>query len=214
MSIQNFSFRLPSIQKIICSIPVILVTLYFLPPIGVILTIIRLFVFGTYHYHRVPAIILVVALLCLAPRGYELLQTNFSDNIPVFQPFIDFRAHPLYAKLTDYGRWTSVFAIIMLILSIALKRVVEAASSFFRSVNKASQTYSKDNDEYSKKLPRNGDEIKEKYNATSKKETVSEYDQTIPHVIKCPNCGKPNHVIGTVGKCKSCREVIEWQPKK
>ena len=212
MSIQNFSFRLPSIQKIVFSLPVIFAALYFVPPIGIVLTIARLFVFGTYHYHRVPAAILIVALLCLIPRGYELLQNNFGDSVPVFQPFIDFRAHPFYAKLTDYGRWTAIFSLITLVLSILLRRFIEATSSFFKSIQRASDAATKLKAENNKPLPRNGDEIKEKYNNTSKKAT--ENDQKTPHIVKCPNCGKINHVLGTVGKCKACRNLIEWQPKK
>lgn len=212
MSIQNFSFRLPSIQKIIFSLPVIFVTLYFVPPIGVILTIARLFVFGTYRYHRVPAVILIVALLCLIPRGYELLQNNFGGSIPTIQPLIDFRAHPLYAKLTDYGRWTAVFSLIALVLSMLLRRLVESTSSFFRSIQRASNAATSLKDEDSKPLPRNGDEIKAKYSNAGKK--IDENDQKTPHIVKCPNCGKVNHILGTVGKCKACRNLIEWQPKK
>ena len=117
MSIQNFSFRI-SLPKLICSLPVILVTLYFVPPIGIILTIARLFIYGSYRYYRVPAAILVVALLCLVPRAYELLQQNFGLNIPFLQFLVDFRLHPLYQKLTDFGRWVAIFSLIMFVVSL------------------------------------------------------------------------------------------------
>lgn len=205
MSIQNFSFRLPSIPKIICSLPVLLVTLYFVPPLGVALTIARLFIYGSYRYYRVPALILVIALLCLAPRGYELLQQNFGDSIPAFQPFIDFRAHPLYGKLTDYGRWTAIFSIIMVIASIALGKVANLVSQALRMARMAGSGANRTTSGSDvRKTP-----IMQKDNAQ-----VDPSDQSTPHVVKCPNCGKANAIKGTVGTCKACRTAIEWQAKK
>ena len=203
MSIQNFSFRLPSIPKIICSLPVLLVTLYFVPPLGVVLTIARLFIYGSYRYYRVPAVILVVALLCLAPRGYELLQQNFGESIPAFQPFIDFRAHPLFAKLTDFGRWTAIFSVIMIIASLALAKVANLASQALRMARMASSA-NRTNAGSARKTPVMQKDGRE----------ADPSDQSTPHVVKCDNCGKANHIIGTVGTCKACRTAIEWHPKK
>ena len=206
MSIQNFSFRLPSIPKLICSLPVLLVTLYFVPPLGVVLTIARLFIYGSYRYYRVPAAILVVALLCLAPRGYELLQQNFGETIPTIQPLIDFRAHPLFAKLTDFGRWTAIFSIIMIIVSLALGKVanlVSQALRMARMANSASRANA-GSDNTTRKTPVMQKDGRE----------ADPSDQSTPHVVKCDNCGKANHIIGTVGTCKACRSAIEWHAKK
>ena len=207
MSIQNFSFRLPSVPKLICSLPVLLITLYFVPPLGIALTIARLFIYGSYRYYRVPTAILVVALLLLVPRGYELLQQNFGNTIPTFQPLIDFRAHPLYPKLTDFGRWTAIFSIIMLVASQILKKVANLASQALRmaqSANSSSRAQSGSD------RPANSTPIMKKDGRDA-----APTDQSTPHVVKCPNCGKANHIIGTVGTCKACRTDIEWtQPKK
>ena len=188
MSIQNFSFRLPSIPKIICSLPVLLVTLYFVPPLGVALTIARLFIYGSYR-----------------PHGYELLQQNFGNSIPAFQPFIDFRAHPLYGKLTDYGRWTAIFSIIMVIASIALGKVANLVSQALRMAHMAGSGANRSTSGSDvRKTP-----IMQKDNAQ-----VDPSDQSTPHVVKCPTCGKANAIKGTVGTCKACRSAIEWQTKK
>lgn len=206
MSIQNFSFRLPSIPKLICSLPVLLVTLYFVPPLGVVLTIARLFIYGSYRYYRVPAAILVVALLCLAPRGYELLQQNFGETIPVFQPLIDFRANPLFAKLTDFGRWTAIFSVIMILASLALGKVANLASQALRMARMAG----------SASRTNAGSESSTRKTPVMQKDgrEADPSDQSTPHVVKCKNCGKANHIIGAVGTCKACRTAIEWQAKK
>ena len=206
MNIQNFSFRLPSIPKLICSLPVLLITLYFVPPLGVILTVARLFIYGSYRYYRVPAAILIVALLCLVPRGYELLQQNFGNSVPTFQPLIDFRAHPLFAKLTDFGRWTAIFSVIMIIASLALGKVANLASQALRMARMANSTghSNTSNDNTTRKTPVMQKDGRE----------ADPSDQSTPHVVKCANCGKANHIIGTVGTCKACRTAIEWHPKK
>lgn len=196
MNIQNFSFRLPSAPRLICSLPVLLVTLYFVPPLGVVLTIARLFIYGSYRYYRVPTAILVVALLCLVPRGYELLQQNFGGQAPIVQPLIDFRAHPLFTKLTDFGRWTAIFSIIMLVVSQILGKVANLASQALRMARMA-DSKAASTEKPQKETPK-----------------ASASDQSTPHVVKCPNCGKANHIIGTVGNCKSCRSAVEWYPPK
>ena len=198
MSIQNFSFRI-SLPKLICSLPVILVTLYFVPPIGIILTIARLFIYGSYRYYRVPAAIIVVALLCLVPRAYELLQQNFGVNIPFLQFLVDFRLHPLYQKLTDFGRWVAIFSLIMFVVSLILGKVATAVSGALRMARMASSERSTNTN---------------KPGLTHDNPAKHQTDQTTPHVVKCPDCGKANHIIGTVGTCKSCRNAIEWTGPK
>ena len=197
MSIQNFSIRL-NWPRLVCSLPVLLVTLYFVPALGVILTIARLFIYGSYRYYRVPAALLIVALLCLAPRGYELLQQNFGGQIPTFQPFIDFRGHELYAKLTAFGRFTAIFSIIMLVLTQILGKL---ATSVSKALRMASMAKSESNTKSTGKATMTPDDPK-----------AVQTDQTTPHVLKCQHCGKVNHIKGTVGDCKSCRNPIEWTP--
>lgn len=198
MSIQNFSFRI-SLPKLICSLPVILITLYFVPPIGIILTIARLFIYGSYRYYRVPAAILVVALLCLVPRAYELLQQNFGVNIPFLQFLVDFRLHPLYQKLTDFGRWVAIFSLIMFVVSLILGKVATAVSGALRMARMASSERSTNTN---------------KPGLTPDNPAKHQTDQTTPHVVKCLNCGKANHITGTVGTCKACRSAIEWTGPK
>ena len=199
MSIQNFSFHI-SWPKLVCSLPVLLVTLYFVPPLGVILTISRYFIYGNYRYYRVPAVLLIIACACLLPRAYELLQNNFGEQIPIIQPFIDFRAHELYPKITTFGRFVAIMSIILLLLSQLLRNVIGRASS---AISLLSRAASEDNKKSSKTSTMTHDN-------PAKQQT----DQTTPHVVKCSSCGKVNRIVGTVGKCKSCRNDIEWHSKK
>lgn len=234
MSIQNFSFRLPSLPKILCSLPVILVALYFVRPLGVILLIARLFIYGSYRYYRVPATILVIALLCLIPRGYELLQNNFGNHIPNIQPLTDFRTIPFYENLTNFGRSTVIISIVILILSVIFGKIANLASHalsatrFFKEElsenEKAQRTEQKRKvDEYKQKLLEKEEReehhreemrrLKDKAKSQKEGEIEGEIEaeKTRPHVVKCPNCGFSNRIIGTVGTCSHCRNNIEWK---
>ena len=33
----------------------------------------------------------------------------------------------------------------------------------------------------------------------------------VPHVVKCPNCGADNEIIGRVGKCEYCKSKISYE---
>jgi hypothetical protein len=199
MNIQNFSFHF-SWPKLICSLPVLVILLYFVPPLGVILTIGRYFIYGNYRYYRVPAALLIIACLCLVPRLYELLQNNFGNHIPAIQPLIDFRAHELFPKITTFGRFTAIMSIILLFLSQILRNFIGRASAAINLMQKASV--------------KDTNPSKTKSTLTHDNPAKHQTDQTTPHVVKCKNCGAATQIIGTVGKCKSCRTDLEWHPKK
>ena len=204
MSIQDFSFRI-SWPKLACSLPILLITLYFVPPLGIVLTIARYFIHGNYRYYRVPAVLLIIGAACLVPHAYELLQINIGDSIPVFQPLIDFRSHQLYPKITDFGRFVSIFSIITLIVSQLLKNVISKISSMIAAATMATPKKSSTANDARQKTP-----------PTMQKDgkSLDPSDQETPHVVKCQNCGKANHIIGTVGTCKACRTPIEWYSHK
>jgi hypothetical protein len=182
-------------------LPVLLITLYFVPPLGVALTIARYFIYGSYRYYRVPAVLLVIGCLCLIPRAYELLLQNVGAQIPIIQPLIDFRTHQLYPKITDFGRFIAIFSIITLIASQLLRNLIGRASSALRMLQ-AAKTASDSTEKTAKTSI-----------MTHDNPAKQPSDQTTPHVVKCANCGKACQIIGTVGKCKYCRNAVEWHSK-
>ena len=191
------------IVKALCSFPVILIVGYFVPAIAVILALFRYVVYGKTHFYRTPIVLLIAGLLLLLPRGLELAMANFNFNLGI--PYwSEIMTHPLYPKFTDYGKFLAIFAVILLVVTYVLRNFIEALSSKFSQLMNG----------YYQDRARRDDEIEKEVKLESKVKEI-EAQQNTPHVVKCPHCGKTNHITGTVGRCKSCRSAIEYKaPKK
>ncbi len=191
------------IIKALCSFPAILIIGYFVPVLAVILALFRYVVYGKTHFYRTPVVLLIVGLLLLLPHGLELAMANFNFNlgIPYWAEIV---AHPLYPKFTDYGKFLAIFAVILLVVTYVLRNFIEGLSSKFSSLMNG----------YYQDRAKREDEIEKEVKLESKVKEI-ESAQNTPHVVKCPSCGKTNHITGTVGRCKSCRSAIEYKaPKK
>ena len=189
------------ITKAICSFPVILIVGYFAPAIAVILALFRYVVYGKKHFYRTPIVLGIIGLLLLLPRGLELAMTNFNFNLGI--PYwSDIIAHPLYPKFTDYGKFLAIFAVILLVVTYVLRNFIEGLSNKFSSLMSS----------YYQDRTKRDDEIEKEVKLESKVKEI-EAAQNTPHVVKCPHCGKTNHITGTVGKCKSCRSAIAYKAK-
>ena len=196
-------FSIKTLLKIICSIPVILIALYFMPPLGIILLIGHYFVYGNQgsRLYRAPISLLICGLVLLMPRGLELLSVNY--NIDINLPlFTDATNLDVYPKIVEYAKSLLIIGVIFLLLSYVLKLLA----------NKLSNQLGGSIKHFIDKEIESEEKVKQE-NDLKLKEKVIESKQKTPHVVKCPNCGKSNSIIGTVGKCKACRNHIEYKGK-
>ena len=183
-------FSANGLVKLICSLPVVLIVLYFLPVLGVIMVIARYFIYGERHFFRTPVVLMLAGLILLVPRGLQL---------PHLSDLLNFE---LYPKLADYGQFILIVGVLILIVSYLLKSFISGLSNNIRSM--MSQYASTKQAEEVEIRKENDLKLREK-EITSKQKT--------PHVVKCPHCGKTNSITGTVGKCRSCRSAIEYKGK-
>lgn len=194
-------FSTNGLVKLICSLPVVLIVLYFLPALGVVMVIARYFIYSERHFFRTPVVLMLAGLILLVPRGLQLATENFNlgFTIPYLSDILNFE---LYPKLADYGQFILIVGIVVLIVSYLLKSFISGLSNNIRSM--MSQYASTKQAEEVEIRKENDLKLREK-EITSKQKT--------PHVVKCPHCGKTNSITGTVGKCKSCRSAIEYKGK-
>lgn len=194
-------FSTNGLVKLICSLPVVLIVLYFLPVLGVIMVIARYFIYSERHFFRTPVVLMLAGLILLVPRGLQLATENFNlgFTIPYLSDILNFE---LYPKLADYGQFILIVGIVVLIVSYLLKSFISGLSNNIRSM--MSQYASTKQAEEVEIRKENDLKLREK-EITSKQKT--------PHVVKCPHCGKTNSITGTVGKCRSCRSAIEYKGK-
>ena len=183
-------FSANGLVKLICSLPVVLIVLYFLPVLGVIMVIARYFIYGERHFFRTPVVLMLAGLILLVPRGLQLATENFNlgFTIPHLSDILNFEL--------------LIVGVVILIVSYLLKSFISGLSNNIRSM--MSQYASTKQAEEVEIRKENDLKLREK-EITSKQKT--------PHVVKCPHCGKTNSITGTVGKCRSCSSAIEYKGK-
>ncbi len=183
--------------KVLCSLPIILLFLYFIPFVGVCLILFRLFIYKNNKQYTLICLI-VIGLLLLIPdlilRVVNLFKINI-ETIPHLEIIITTLNHE---KLVGYGKFIIIVGIILLIIytiiSTIMKKVASTGRIFLFSSMMMQQNkmveISKQND------------MEMKIKREKAKNT---------HVVYCPNCGADNILSGNVGMCKYCRSKLEYK---
>lgn len=185
------------IFKILCSYPVILITLFFMPVIGIILIFFRFYMYRD-RIFRIPITILIVGLVLLIPKLldyiFDLIKFD-SSKIPYFDTVVD---SAIYDRLIGFSKFIIAASIIILIVSFIVKNI---ASKLDVKAEQAVRNYVERQE--AKEL-----EIHEKNDLLVKKR-ASEANNT--HVVKCPSCGGYNTLVYNTGTCKYCRRKIQYK---
>ena len=186
------------IFKILCSIPVILITMYFIPFIGVILILFRYYVYRNEKYYKTPLILLICGLLLLIPRVVnsviKILKFNVED-VPYLKVVLD---SDIYLKLLSYSRYLIIVSIIFLIISFIFRNTISKINGII-----SSQIFN-----YGSKLQEDSYKIR-KENDLIMQEKRERAQNT--HVVYCPYCGSDNMLTEKTGTCKFCRRKIEYK---
>lgn len=177
--------------KLLVSIPVILVTLYYIPFLGIVLILFRYYVHSDKKVYQTPLMLLLSALIIWLPKIMEFIieYGKINIEIPYIYQVMDTK---LYPELLTFSKTLIIIGIILFIVSYILKNV---CTSLYNKLMKLVEYEQKKDYEISKK---NDMAIKEKQ--LRAKHTK---------VVKCPNCGANNTITSTTGKCKYCRSAIK-----
>ena len=183
------------LYKIICSFPVILITLYYIPFLGVILILFRYFVNNKRKYYFLPICLIIMGLLILMPKiFYTFLNiTKIKFNMLNITKIVESN---IYVKLLNYSKLLISVGIIFLILSFLFRKLLVKLSNSLKN--------------YLNKYETEQREIKEK-NDLIVRERREKANNT--HLVHCPNCGADNTIVGKIGKCKYCRKDIIYKAK-
>ncbi len=201
------------IKKILCSLPVILIALYFIPFVGICLLMFRLIydVINTPKYKRKNSTITYFStnifcfglLLILPNLVYKILE-YFKVKGEFLTYLNDFISKDIYIKLYSYGKKLLIIGLIAYIISILAKKLFSKTSSTVEKTisDKIKDTYNKSiqnsAEEQSKKLDQEeklNKKLEEYYKAKKEESnsnnrhcsfcgTTVDKDST-----NCPNCG-------------------------
>lgn len=183
--------------KILCSLPVIFIFLYFLPFIGICLILLRAFVYKNKSRISTPIVLIGVGISIYIPKIlnylFEILNVNI-DNIPYLKDVLN---SELYNNnFMEYSKYLITAGVILLIISIVLKNVIQKVGN---KIDTNMQSYIKESVKQDAEISKQNDmEIKIK----QQKAKNTSY-------VKCPNCGSDNLLSDKFGTCKYCRRKIE-----
>lgn len=177
--------------RFLCSLPVILLLLYFIPFLGVILYIVRLFVYR--NNMKGSIFIIVLGVILLIPYGIELLSKvlNFDlKSIPFLYDLIYFDIYN--GSIIPFSKRLITIGIIFVILSLIFREVAKGLGNKLMGYIRNQENMER--------------EVKEK-NDLVMQEKREKAKNT--HYVRCPYCGGDNMLTSKTGKCKFCRRAIQ-----
>ena len=177
--------------KLLCSIPVILIVLYFIPFLGICLILFRYYVYKNNKSLTTSIYLLVCGLALLIPKLVEsiLKLLKLDTKIPVLNDII---SSDIYNKIIGYSKLLIALSIIFAILSYIFKNLYDKLDAKVES--------------YVKKEEAKKYQI-QKENDLIMRERKEKADKL--HSVHCPYCGSDNLLSEKIGTCKSCRRKIQ-----
>lgn len=184
------------IIRLISSIPVILVLLYFLPFVGVCLIIFRYFVYKDRKIYELPIVLLIIALILLLPRGAELILNTIKQPLSLIPFLSNIVTSDIYAKIIKYSKFLFTIGIITMIVSYLVRTLYYKATTKLSSALRTGF-----NDTVNTYIEKES-EIKEK-NDLKIREQQERAKNT--RAVKCPTCGHKTFVSDNATRCPFCR---------
>ena len=173
--------------QLLCSIPVILLAMYFSRFLGICLVIFRLIAIKDSKY-TLPGTLIMVGAVLLIPKWLYMI----SSKIPYIADIVE---NDEYTKLLGYSKFLLIFGVILMIIMY----IVQSASNKVDSLGNKLSSYAKEQEQKRQEMVKEND-----YKMRLRQEEVK-YARS----IKCPYCGQVNYVKEKVGKCSHCRSPLE-----
>ena len=180
--------------KLLTSIPIILITLFFIPFLGICLIIARLFLIKN-RTKILPAIIfLILGIIINLPLLIENIIKKFhlEINVPYLREILgsDFYTNDLIL----FGKRLIIIGVIYILLVAIFNKLIDIIQrkiiEYFQKEEEKDIEIRKEND------------LKMQEKRERSKNT---------HVVRCPYCGSDNTLTSKVGKCAFCRKSIEYK---
>ena len=186
------------IIKILCNFIVILLTLYFIPFLGVCLIIFRFCIYKNKRHYSLSVCLIVTGLLLLVPKIINsLIRILKLDNveIPYLKNILD---ADIYVRLVKYGKLLITIGVLSFIISIIIKNLYNKLST---KLNSSIQDYIEKDVQKDYEIRKENDLIMQEKREKAKN----------THVVKCPFCGSDNMLTEQTGVCKFCRKSLEYK---
>lgn len=177
--------------RILSSLPVVLLVLYFIPWLGIILLIIR-YAVGTYKVKKNTTLWLILfSILLFVPKIIQFFCELFSiHDFPYIHEIVGSEIYT--EKIISYAGLLFILALIWLICSWVFGKI-------FQQIQKFGRRYIKEELQQERTIKQENDLIMQEKREKAKQSRV----------VVCPYCGADNLLSAKTGKCMYCRRKIE-----
>lgn len=188
------------VLSLLCSIPVILVALYFIPFLGIVLILFRLYFKKQDKIYMLPTFLIATALTIFIPKIIYLVVNALAIKVNI--PFLDkIISSDLYEKLIKYGKLLIIVGVLYLILHYIFTNIFMKVKN---KLNSSVNGFVERNEQRSYEI--------QKENDLKMRETQEKAKNT--HFVSCPTCGKDNIIHGNIGTCTHCRGTLVYKEKE
>lgn len=183
--------------KVLCSLPILLIALYYIPFLGVCLLLFRLYLYRS-NKQKTPILLIICGGLILIPQAINYIMTMF-NIVNVEIPYLNtILSSDIYEKLLGYSKLLITVGIIFLILSVIVRNIFNKVSN---KLNSSIRNYMQQDLQKDYEI-RKENELKMQEKREKAKNT---------HIVYCPYCGSDNMLTEQTGTCKFCRRKIEYK---
>lgn len=183
--------------KLICSLPSILLFLYFFPFIGILLIFMRALFYRNQRKISTPIILICVGIFLFLPEIAKFVfeSLNIENEYTIYVENIS-NLEFYQNNLISYAKYLISAGVILLVLSLLLKAIFDKVG---HQIGKSIQNYAKENLKQEAEISKEND-LKIKIKQEKAKNT---------NYVKCPYCGADNLLSEKFGTCQYCRRKIE-----
>lgn len=183
--------------KLLCSLPIILLVLYYIPFLGICLILFRCYIYKS-KKQKTFVFLIIIGLLLFVPIVINWLLSVFNLDIENISYLNMVLSSDIYENVLSYSKLLITIGIIFLILSVILKNVF---NQFGNRLNMSIKNYIKQDLDKDYEIRKEND-LKMQEKREKAKNT---------HVVYCPYCGSDNMLTEQTGICKFCRRKIEYK---
>ena len=169
--------------NVILNSVILLIILYFIPVLGIILSIFKLFLSNYYHKKVFCFILIFAGVILFIPSMLNYLGINNIEFLNIFEKY--------NSNLISVSKLYFCLGIILLVLSVILNNI-------FTGISNKIMNYINHLEKRDYEIARNNDML-----MREKREKARN-----TNYVKCPSCGADNLVSDKVGVCSYCRKKL------
>lgn len=179
--------------KLLYSLPIILITLYYIPFLGIFLILFRMFMNDSKKNYIFHISLVICGILILFPHGIKELCKSLKINSSYIEAITN---SDVYPSLIKYSKRLIIVGVVFLIMTYVLKNVFSKISNKLRENIHKAYNDSLENDYKAK--------VEAHERIQKQKESIKNY-----RVVKCSNCGAENTISEAGETCKYCRTKLK-----